>query len=373
MVPGFLNAHTHPELNRLAGRLPRGRDFVRWLQALFACRVGETAESIRAALAEAAHQSRAQGVTGWGPIQSDPTMDGPAIDQFHRAGLRSRLFLEITGLAPEVADERFGRLHERLVRAGQQVAALSAEKGTARRPPPPSPIALATSPHAPYSVSPDLFRRCFAQGRAGGAPVCVHLAETPEEEVFCRTGRGPLADFVRDLGVMPPDWRPPGLRPIPYLAEQGLGQTAAVIAHANYASDDEIRWMGRQGLSVVYCPPSHRFFGHAPYPLAAMLRAGVNLCLATDSLASSDTLSPLEAAREALARHSDLTPEMALAMITLHPARALGWAGRVGALRPGMAADMVALDVPDGAGDDPLRAALATDAPPRPISPALPA
>ena len=199
-------------------------------------------------------------------------------------------------------------------------------------------IRVGFSPHSPYSVSSLLLRLCFQDAARKGDPVCIHAAETREEEQFMLRGEGPLREFLEEMEVLPHDWRPPLMRPIEYLKDQGLGETRALVVHANYASAEEIKWMGERGLSVAWCPPSHFFFGHEPWPLREMLQAGVNVCLGTDSLASSDTLDVMAAAKMARAQFPDVPVGQLLAMMTTNAARALGWEGRMGTLKPGMAA-----------------------------------
>jgi cytosine/adenosine deaminase-related metal-dependent hydrolase len=95
--------------------------------------------------------------------------------------------------------------------------------------------------------------------------------------------------------------------------------------------------------SVVHCPGSHRYFRHAPFPLARLRAAGVNVCLGTDSLASTLTLSLFDEMRIFARRQPAVPAAEILEMATLNGARALGLdAGRI---EKGALADLIALPV----------------------------
>ena len=81
------------------------------------------------------------------------------------------------------------------------------------------------------------------------------------------------------------------------LAEAGFFSGPVLVGHANYLTDDEIAILARSGSSVAFCPRSHAFFRHADHPWRRLLAAGVNVCLGTDSLASSPSLSVMDEAR----------------------------------------------------------------------------
>ena len=98
-----------------------------------------------------------------------------------------------------------------------------------------------------------------------------------------------------------------------------------------------------QKPSIVHCPGSHRYFGHTPFPLARLRETGVNLCLGTDSLASTDSLSMFDEMRILSANEPALAPAEILAMATVNGARALGFVG--GKIAPGAVADLIALPV----------------------------
>ena len=114
--------------------------------------------------------------------------------------------------------------------------------------------------------------------------------------------------------------------------------------------------------SVAFCPRSHAFFKHRDHPWRRLLAAGVNVCLGTDSLASSPSLSVLDEARFLFAQ-GDADPQTLLAMATRRGARALGLEDVTGDLREGLAAEFCVIE-PAAASREPLAAIMAGQAGP---------
>jgi cytosine/adenosine deaminase-related metal-dependent hydrolase len=129
----------------------------------------------------------------------------------------------------------------------------------------------------------------------------------------------------------------------------------ALVIHGNYLDDEERDYLARhrQRLSLVYCPRTHQYFGHAPYPLEELLARGVRVVLGTDSRASNPDLSLGDELRFAAARHPTVSPQELLRGATLDAATALGLERELGSLTVGKLASFIALPLPEGARHDP--------------------
>jgi len=199
------------------------------------------------------------------------------------------------------------------------------------------------SPHAPYTVEPNAMRTCAERAHGAGVPLCIHLAETREEQTFTARRDGPFVDYLRTLGVWDDEIPVWGLDPVSLAREVGLLSARTVIAHANYVSDDDIANLASSGASVAYCPRTHAAFGHEPHRFRDMLAARVNVCVGTDSLASNPSLSVLDELRFLHSEHPDVSPETLLRMGTINGAVALGCADAIGSLRAGSRADLAVI------------------------------
>jgi cytosine/adenosine deaminase-related metal-dependent hydrolase len=217
-----------------------------------------------------------------------------------------------------------------------------------------SGVQFGLSPHAPYSVHPELLAAIVAMSAAEKIPLAMHLAESQAELELLRHGSGPLRMFLEEIGAWTPGVIPPGARPMDYLQRLAAAQRALVI-HGNYLEDDEIAFLGRHAatMAAVYCPRSHDWFAHAPYPIEKMLAAGVTLALGTDGRGSSPDLS-LWAEMQFVAEHYPAVGlDRILQMGTLSGAKALGREEALGTLEPGKQASFTFIRLPDHEAVDP--------------------
>jgi cytosine/adenosine deaminase-related metal-dependent hydrolase len=263
------------------------------------------------------------------------TMDWP--DECAPArGLSLTAFTELLGLDPARQTALLARakdhIEERLERGGIPKPGLG--------------------PHAPYTVGPDLLRKVCELSAAERVPVAMHLAESREELELLRTHQGPLVDVLARLGAWHPDSLPLGLAPIDYLQLLATAHRALVI-HGNYFDRDEFEFLAahRDRMSLVYCPRTHAYFGHDPYPLAGMLTAGAHVAVGTDSLASNPDLSILSELRHIARHHPNLSRDAILRMGTLSGAEALGLAEKLGSITPGKRALLATIPLEQTTGE----------------------
>jgi cytosine/adenosine deaminase-related metal-dependent hydrolase len=323
ILPGFVNAHTHLELTSLAGCVPPGPSLAEWLGRLvdrLRARGDAAAEATEDAVREGIRQSLAAGVTAVGDITAMPRRTRPILAGSPLAGVS---YGEVIAIG-----SRRAMLLARLE---------AAVEAHTERP----DFHIGLSPHSTYTVEPGALYSCAAATRARRMPICVHAAESPEEEAFTRRAAGPLADHLRALGLWDDGVTASEKTPVELLAATGLLTPETVLAHGNYLEQEDIDRIAASGSSVAYCPRTHAGFGHAPHPLPQLRAAGVNVCIGTDSLASNPDLSILGELRFLKARHPEFAPMTLLEMGTHAGARALGLDHRIGRLAPGCRADLV--------------------------------
>jgi cytosine/adenosine deaminase-related metal-dependent hydrolase len=246
------------------------------------------------------------------------TLDWPA-ECVPSGPLSLTVFTELLGLDP-------ARQETLLTRAGNYLE----ERLESGRGPKPG-----LSPHAPYTVGPDLLRKACELSAAERVPVAMHLAESRDELELLRTHQGPLVEVLQNLGAWHPESLPLGLAPIDYLQLLATAHRALVI-HGNYLGRDDFEFIAahRERMSLVYCPRTHAYFGHEPYPLAGMLAAGARVAVGTDSRASNPDLSILSELRHIARHHPNISRDAILRMGTLSGAEALGSAAKLGSITP---------------------------------------
>jgi cytosine/adenosine deaminase-related metal-dependent hydrolase len=219
---------------------------------------------------------------------------------------------------------------------------LIASKEAVERHHDPAPGALtriALAPCSPFSVSGELMRRSAELARELGVRLHTHLAETVEEDAYCRELYGLTpAEYVESLGWMGDDvW----------------------FAHGVHLDDPAIARMAATGTGLAHCPSSNGRLGAGLAPIKALVSAGAPVGLGVDGAASQESGMLVEELRQSVyvsrmraltgsAEHS-LDARTALRLGTAGGARVLGRQDEIGTLAPGYFAD-IALWRLDGLG-----------------------
>jgi cytosine/adenosine deaminase-related metal-dependent hydrolase len=329
LLPAFINAHTHLEFSLFQQPFGQpGQSFAAWLKQVVAWRREQPAVQGQEqfALAQGLRESEAAGVAVVGEITTP-------------------MFAEVWKQQPPLPHVQFLELlslnAERVPALGN-LAETFLQEGTNNR---------GLSPHAPYTVHPELLARAVRLSAVNKAPLTMHLAESREELELLSSQTGELVDLLKSLSAWYPEALAQQLRPMDYL--KTLAQShLAIIAHGNYLSAEEIDFVAQQRarMSLVYCPRTQAYFNHDPYPLAAMLQAGVRVVVGTDSRASNPDLSIWRELQFIQQNYPAIHPADVLIMGTRAGAEALGVADDFGSIAPGKVADLVTLELPEMLG-----------------------
>lgn len=344
ILPGFVDAHTHLEYASYAG-FGDGLSFVPWIGLHVERKRRLDLAAMEAIAALGAFECLRSGITTVG----DASFSGAAARACAELGLRAVVHLEVFG-EDESALDGFRKLHERV---GPHLS---------------ERVRAGISPHAPYTCSVELYRACAALG----LPVATHLNESPAERDWVTRGRGswePLAELLA---------APYGRDAIPALAEAGVLSGSVVAAHCVHVKDEEIELLARHDVAVAHCPRSNGLLGCGVAPVAALREAGIRVCIATDSPASTPSFDMFDelraaviAARAREQRPDGLTAAAALELATLGGARALGLEAEVGSLAPGKRADVAILSFSGSSflpWEDPVTAVLLGGSPERVVT-----
>ncbi|MBK8266766.1 MAG: amidohydrolase family protein [Planctomycetes bacterium] len=157
-------------------------------------------------------------------------------------------------------------------------------------------------------------------------PFTIHYLETPEESAeWAASCHASVAEFLEQV------------RPLP----------AVSLAHVNYPSSEDLSRIATNGVTVIWCPRAHSFYGHRNHPWRDMVARGINVALGTDSAGCVPTLSILDEIREARRLSPTVAASELLEMSTLNGAKALGLGDRLGALEAGRLADFAVFRLHD--------------------------
>jgi len=193
-------------------------------------------------------------------------------------------------------------------------------------PAPEAMVRVAVAPCSPFTGTGELMRQAAELARRRGVRLHTHLAETLDEEAFCRErfGRTPV-EYLDDLGWLGDDvW----------------------LAHCVHLDEGAVRRFGATGTGVAHCPSSNARLGAGIAPVAGLLAAGAPVGLGVDGAASNEAGQLGPELRQALLAArlrggpAAMTARQALALGTIGGARCLGRAGELGSLEPGKLADV---------------------------------
>jgi cytosine/adenosine deaminase-related metal-dependent hydrolase len=345
ILPGFVNAHSHLEYASYAG-FGDGLDFPTWLGLHIERKARIDLGEMEAIARYGALECLRSGITTVG----DASFSGAAATACSELGLRAVVYLEVFGDNPATVETRFEPMRDRV--AGSLSDA----------------VAIGISPHAPYTCSLELYRACLELD----LPVATHFAESEAEAEWLRTGGGPW-QAVSEYLV-----EPLGTTAIRALASDGLLGPSVVAAHCVQADDEEIELLAAHDVAVAHCPRSNAVLGCGIAPLRALRDAGIRVCIATDSPASTPSFDMFDELRAAIvsarARERSptaLTAAEALELATLGGARALGRDEEVGSLTPGKHADLAVVTLaasPFLPWEDPVTAVVLGGSPDRVVA-----
>ncbi|AVG16021.1 N-ethylammeline chlorohydrolase [Chromobacterium vaccinii] len=192
-------------------------------------------------------------------------------------------------------------------------------------------LTFTLAPHAPYTVSDDTFRKVVTLAEQEDMLIHCHIHETAEE----------VSNSVKEHGQ----------RPLARLQQLGLLSPRLIAAHMVHLNDAEIELAAKHGISTAHNPASNMKLASGISPVSKLLAAGVSVGIGTDGAASNNKLDMLAETRLAalLAKVGTLDPTSvpaaaAIRMATLNGARALGIADKVGSVKVGKQADLIAIN-----------------------------
>ena len=326
LLPGLINAHCHLDYTCLRGKIPSRKSFADWIRAINAEKAKLGADDYLASITDGFAEAKRFGTTTVANLTAFPEL----ISQI-RSPIRTWWFAELIDLrSPERANE----LVDLAIKSLQ-----SEEK-------------WGLAPHALFTASRDLYRRCEEVARRENVLLTTHLAESPEEMEMFREGSGPLYEFMKSIGRLMNDCgKETPLANFLTIRDYSSALRAArndkdwLIAHLNELteSDFDLLETAKRRFHVVHSPRSHGYFAHNRFPFHKLRALGLNICLGTDSLASNENLSLFAEMRAFQRSEPRMSPDKILEMVTVNAALALHQENAFGRIRPGFRADLISI------------------------------
>jgi cytosine/adenosine deaminase-related metal-dependent hydrolase len=333
VLPGVVNAHTHLELSWLRGRIAETNNFIEWIRSVVRLirLTPDHAEEAERAIVAAIDEVQECGTALVGDISNDLVTSRPLAAR----GLAAVVFHELisfkTADAPAIVKDAVARL------------AMMPSSDVLRH---------TLAPHAPYSVSPGLFREIrTALDRDPHRRTSVHLGESMAEVEFLHDGTGPWRQTLEDFNAWDPQWVVPRCGPVEYLERMGYINERLIAVHGVQFSSAELQRLADKGVTLVTCPRGNIRTGAGEPPVADFYHHGVRVAVGTDSLASVPDLNIFSELAELRRLAPDVPARALVESATIHGARALGFDADFGSLEPGKRDRLIAIDLPAGVAD----------------------
>lgn len=357
VLPGLVNTHHH-FYQTLTRVVPDAQDsnLFNWLKTLYPIWARMTPEHIRISTKTALAELALSGCT----TASDHLYlfpNGSKLDDEIHAALETGLRLHASRGSMSLGESKGGLPPDSVVEDEGYILKDSQRLIEEYHDPHPGSFTqIVLAPCSPFSVTGDLMRQSAVLARDYGVRLHTHLAETKDEEVFCK-----------ELF---------GHRPVGYMQMVDWIGDDIWFAHSVHVDQTEIELYSQTGCGVAHCPTSNMRLASGIAPILEMLTAGVKIGVGVDGSASNDSSNLLGEVRQAMLAArvraglmgASLSEDTAPPLITARQALEIATRGSasvlgrtdIGSLEVGKCADFIAvnLDKVDYAGavHDPVAA-----------------
>lgn len=280
-MPGLVNAHDHMYQWATRGYAPDGTLF-EWLRTLYPVWARIDADSVRAAARAAMARLLLSGCT----LSTDHHYVFPSgragifeaiVETAEELGLRFHpcrgsmsLGESSGGLPPDSVVEKEEAI---LVHTEYVVSRFHDPKAG-------SMCRVVVAPCSPFSVTPQLMRDSAGFARKHGLRLHTHVAETFDEEQFCK------ARF--------------GMRPLELMEDLGWTGDDVWYAHGIHLDDMEVDRVAGSKTGIAHCPSSNMRVGAGACRVEDLVRAGARIGLGVDGAASNEDANLAVEAHQAM-------------------------------------------------------------------------
>jgi len=312
ICPGFVNTHCHVELSHLKDKMPTGGGLVSFIKDVQKFRGAEIA-AITDAAEKADQEMYDNGIVAVGDIANT----NATIAIKAKSKLYYHSFIETFGFLPERADEVFNKA----------LALLDDFK----------PQSCSITPHAPYSVSKDLFRLIKNYCDTHENLISIHNQECEDENKFYRYKLGEFNDLYEHFGMDISYFKPQARNSLQSVVPLLTSKQDILMVHNTCTNLKDIYFIKRFDRQIhwCFCPNANLYIENKLPKVDLFFGQGFNITLGTDSLASNSKLCILGEMYTLQQNFPALTTAKLLEWGTINGARYLGIEKEKGTFEPG--------------------------------------
>ena len=312
--PGFINCHCHLELSHLKNQIPEHTGMVDFILQILQKRASSQ-ELIEDAIEKAEAEMIANGIVAVGDICNTTN----TINQKKKGNLYYHNFIEISGFVPQFAQQRFY--------GGIEVYNQFAKH---------FPNNSTLVPHAPYSVSNNLFQ--LISEASQNKISTIHNQESKEENEFFEQGVGDFTRLYKALGIDISFFKSTGKSSLQSIVEHLTKASKTILVHDVFTYQKDVEMLNSISKTQFYfclCVLANRYINNAFPCNIDFTTNSNNIVLGTDSLASNHTLNILSEINAMKENYPSLSSKELLQFATYNGAVALGIENKYGSFKRG--------------------------------------
>jgi cytosine/adenosine deaminase-related metal-dependent hydrolase len=328
----LVNTHCHLELSHMRGIIPEHTglpDFI--LKIVNERHFPE--EEILAAIAQGEAEMLQEGIVAVGDISNNALTAA----QKEKGNLAYYNFVEISGWKPVIAEPRFANALQVLSQFRLIEAAASL-----------NPLKSSFSPHAPYSVSNELWQMMMPHFE--GNTVTIHNQETPAENELFLKGTGDFVRMYQAMNIDQTHFSPTGQNSLPSYFPQLKKAKNILLVHNTTTNEADIDFAHAtlkhesQELFYTLCLNANLYIENKLPPIQLLRDKKANIVLGTDSLSSNHQLSILSELKTIHKNFPAIPLEEMLQWATYNGARALQMDNTFGSFGIGKKPGVIVID-----------------------------
>ena len=278
LSPGFINSHCHLELSHLKNVIAQKTGLISFIESILQKRFAEPGV-IASAIEKKEQEMWENGIVGVGDICN--TTD--TLITKNKSRIRYRNFIELLGFLPERADEVF--------QAGKKVYNSFCENDK-------SAGFTSYAPHAPYTVSENLFKKI--NDADAGKIASIHNQESLDEDLFFKGEENGFQHLYKHLGIDISFFKPTGKSSLQTYFSSLEKLSTIILVHNTFTNEEDILFLQEsikknpQQIYFCLCPNANLYIENILPPVHLFRKNNLKILLGTDSLASNTSLSVLD-------------------------------------------------------------------------------
>ncbi|MDP1842193.1 MAG: amidohydrolase family protein [Sediminibacterium sp.] len=336
LAPGFVNAHCHLELSHMKGLIPEHTGLPQFILKIVNER-HHSEDLILNAIANAEAAMIANGIVAVGDISNNAL----TIAQKQLGNLAYHNFIEVSGWKPAIALPRYENALQVYSNFNDALNIEQRINSNSKS------TNISINPHAPYSVSNDLWE--LLQPHFEDGVITIHNQENPAENQLFENGEGDFVGMYQAMNIDQTHFTPTGKTSLLSVLPKMQKARNILLVHNTESTPQDILFANQQAIQQnqhihwCLCPNANLYIENKMPPIEMLRRYNVNITIGTDSLASNHQLSILEELKTISTYSPEIPLEELLQWATFNGAKALQLDHQLGSFEKGKKPGLILL------------------------------